>query len=67
MQRTEKPWGLVYITIPLSHNNLTASQELFSLMQRTEKPFARLLLFMLALLLLKFRLRALVPLMVLDQ
>jgi hypothetical protein len=41
--------------------------QIFSLMQRTEKPFALLLLSMLALLLLKFRLRALVPLTVLDQ
>ncbi|MDX9776818.1 MAG: hypothetical protein RBT40_12865 [Petrimonas sp.] len=38
-----------------------------SLRQRTEKPFARLLLFMLALLLLKFRFLALVPFTVLDQ
>jgi hypothetical protein len=36
-------------------------------MQRTEKPFALLLLFMLALLLLKFKFRELVPSMVLDQ
>jgi len=51
----------------LLSQQLTVSQKLLSLMQRTEKPFARLLLFMLVLLLLKFRLRALVPLMVLDQ
>lgn len=50
-----------------SRSVVESCKVLQSLRQRTDFPFARLLLFMLALLLLKFRLRELVPSTVLDQ